>query len=181
MFRPIRLRPLSRVLAAGALTLVVLVTLMSQLAYALDVGSLLPGDPAVINLISAEQAMLDLTNADRVANGLEPLQLDQDALPVARERAEDQLGMATLSHYDANGELVFARLLVDAQLSYQMAGENLARGSGNDAGVAGRIEQALMQSPTHRRNILNPGYRRVAIGAATDGQGQITFAELYRD
>jgi uncharacterized protein YkwD len=181
MFRPNLRRPLSRVLAASALALVVLVTVMPQLAFALDAGLLLPGDPAVMNLISAEQVMLDLTNADRIANGLEPLQLDQEALPVARERAEDQLGTASLSHYDANGELVFARLLLDAQLPYQMAGENLARASANDPSLAPRIEQALMQSPAHRKNILEPGYKRVAIGAATDGQGQITFAELYRD
>ena len=38
-----------------------------------------------------------------------------------------------------------------------------------------------MRSPTHRKNILERTFRRVAIGAATDSSGQITFAEVYRD
>ena len=38
-----------------------------------------------------------------------------------------------------------------------------------------------MKSPTHRMNILEPTFKRVAIGAATDGTGQIAFAEVYRD
>jgi uncharacterized protein YkwD len=158
-----------------------LVLLPATTASAMNAASLVPGDPAVTNLIAAEQAMLDLTNVDRVTNGLDPLALDTEALPVARERAEDQLGAPSLSHYDANGELIFARLLIDANLTYQMAGENLARGSANDASLAPRVEQALMASPTHRENILDPGFKRVAIGAAIDGQGVITLAELYRD
>jgi uncharacterized protein YkwD len=38
-----------------------------------------------------------------------------------------------------------------------------------------------MKSPTHRRNILEQTFTRVAIGSATDGQGQITIAEVYRN
>ena len=149
MFRSSFLRPFAGFLAASALVL-----LPATNAFAMNAASLVPGDPAVTNLISAEQAMLDLTNVDRVANGLEPLELDTDALPVARERAEDQLGAPSLSHYDANGELIFARLLLDAQLTYQTAGENLARASASDVSLASRVEQALMASPTHRQNIL---------------------------
>lgn len=150
-------------------------------AAASDASMLLPGDPRVANLLSAEQALLDLTNADRVANGLNPLQLDPDALEIARQRAESQLGPQSLSHYDGSGQLIFARLLGEANLGYQLAGENLARASSSDEAVVQRVEQALMQSPTHRRNILESTFTRVAIGAATDSSGQITFAEVYRD
>lgn len=181
MFRSSLLKPFGRLFAASALALLVPVSMTAQPALALNAASVVPGDPAVTNLISAEQALLDLTNADRVANGLEPLDLDADALPVARERAEDQLGAPGLSHYGAEGQLVFARLLDDAQLTYQLAGENLARTSAADSGTTQRVEEALMQSPTHRKNILEPGFKRVAIGAATDGQGQLAFAEVYRD
>jgi uncharacterized protein YkwD len=148
---------------------------------AANASMLAPGDSRAMNLLSAEQALLDLTNADRVSNGLEPLQTDAETLAIARERAESQLGTPALSHYDADGQLVFSKLLGDANLGYRLAGENLARASSNDAAVVQRIEQALMQSPTHRKNILEQTFRRVAIGAATDSNGQITFAEVYRD
>jgi uncharacterized protein YkwD len=152
-----------------------------QPAWAANAGALPPNDPALGSLISAEHTLLELTNADRTANGLEPLDLDVDAMPIARERAEDQLDAPSLSHYDENGELIFVQLLAGARLPYRLAGENLARASLDDASVVQRVEQALMQSPTHRENILEPTFKRVAIGAATDPTGKITFAEVYRD
>ncbi len=141
----------------------------------------LPGDPAFSNLISSEQALVDLTNQDRAANGLPALELDPTMLSVARERAEQQLGSQALSHYDTNGQLIFAQLLSQADLSFELAGENLARASIDDANVTQRVEQALMQSPTHRKNILEPTFTRVAIGAAIDNTGEIAFAEVYRN
>lgn len=154
----------------------------SQPAQALNAGALLPGDPALVNLVAAEQALVDLTNADRAANGVDPLQVDPDTLAIARLRAESQLGAPSLSHYDAAGQLIFEQLLNDANLAYGLAGENLARASGaNDSGVTQRVEQALMQSPLHRKNILERIFKRVAIGAAIDSNGQIAFAEVYRD
>ncbi len=162
---------------------IVAVTLLGtgRPAFASDAGMLLPGDPALIHLITVEHTLLDLTNSDRVANGLQPLEFDSDSLIIARQRAESQLGTPSLSHYDTDGHLIFARLLSDANLSFGLAGENLARASIDDANVTARVEQALMQSPTHRKNILERTFKRVAIGAATDSSGWISFAEVYRD
>ena len=157
-----------------------LVSLSWQPASAAGAG-IMPGDFAVITLLSAEQALLDLTNADRVANGLDPLEFDPQTLFIARQRAEAQLGTAPLNHYDPDGELAFVRLLAAAQVSYQLAGENLARASGEGAATTQQVEQALMKSPTHRKNILEKTFTKVAIGAATSPQGQITFAEVYRN
>jgi uncharacterized protein YkwD len=152
-----------------------------QSAIAFNAGMLLPGDPRVANLLAAEQALVDLTNADRASHGLDPLAVDPDTLWIARERAENQLGTPALSHYDANGDLVFARLLGDAGLKYQLAGENLARASAFDPDIVERVEDALMRSPTHRKNILERTFHRLAIGAAVGQGGQISFAEVYRD
>jgi uncharacterized protein YkwD len=150
-------------------------------ASVIAVGLQLPGDPAVGMLLSAEQALLVLTNADRAANGLAPLEFDPDTLQIARQRAATQIDAPSLSHYNADGDLVFVQLLASAQLRYELAGENLARAYDNDPAVTERVEQALMGSPTHRKNILEHTFNRIAIGAATDGTGQITFAEVYRN
>jgi uncharacterized protein YkwD len=147
----------------------------------IDLGLQLPGDPAVGTMIAAEQALLDLTNADRAANGLGPLEFDQDTLVIARERAATQINQPSLSHYNAAGDLAFVDLMADANLQYRLAGENLARAYDNDPAVTQRIEDALMHSPLHRKNILEQTFNRVAIGVATDGKGQITFAEVYRN
>ena len=147
----------------------------------MDASMALPGDPAIMKLISAEQALIDLTNADRVSNGLDPVQFDPDTLAIARERAGSQLGAQPLSHYDANGKLIFAYMLSDANVPYAIAGENLARSTAEDTNLPQRVEQALMQSPPHRKNILERVFKRVAIGAAIAETGQIAFAEVYRD
>ena len=175
------LEPLCRSLAIFALAGAVSLGFAWLPASATEVGLQLPGDPAIATLIAAEQALLVLTNADRVDNGLAPLEFDPDMLAIARQRAATQLNVPSLSHYNAEGELVFVKLLAGAQVSYELAGENLARAYDNDPAVTQRIEQALMRSPLHRKNILEHTFNRVAIGAATDGSGQITFAEVYRN
>jgi uncharacterized protein YkwD len=172
---------LSRSLVLSALAGCMSIAFTFQPAAAAPGALQLPGDPAFAMLFSVEQAMLDLTNADRSANGVDPLEYDPETLTIARERAASQLGVPSLTHYDANGDLVFVQLLADAQIGYQLAGENLARVSGEDASVTGRVEQALMQSPLHRKNILERTFTRVAIGSATDGQGLLTIAEVYRN
>jgi uncharacterized protein YkwD len=136
--------------------------------------------PVPMNTASAERVLLDLTNADRAQNGLPPLDLDPATLGIARERAASQLTALSLSHYDATGQLVFVQLLDQAGVDYQLVGENLARSNGADAGVVQRVEEALMRSPTHRKNILEQAFTHVAIGAATDEHGRITFAEIFR-
>ena len=141
----------------------------------------LPGDPAAVTMIAAEQALLALTNDDRAANGLAPLESDPDTLDIARQRAASQINAPSLSHFNAAGDLAFVDLMSSANVTYVLAGENLARAYDDDPAVTQRIENALMNSPLHRKNILEKTFNRVAIGVATDGTGQITFAEVYRN
>jgi uncharacterized protein YkwD len=132
--------------------------------------------------ISSELAMIAATNADRAANHQSPLQFDPALLPIARQRAGSQLGTKPLTHYDANGQLVFPQLLGRAHVSYRIAGENLARAYGGPTDVVGDVEHALMNSPEHRSNILDSRFKRVAIGSALDpATHQVTFAEEFRN
>ncbi len=139
-----------------------------------------PGDLAVIRMVAAEQALLDLTNVDRAANGLPALDFDPETLDIARLRAASQLGPNNLTHYDETGLLAFVRLLQASGLPYGLAGENLARSSNPGEDVIAQIEGALMQSPTHRKNILEQRFNRAAIGAAKDANGRVAFAEIFR-
>ena len=163
-----------------ALLSILATTLVARPAAAADAALMLPGDPAIVHMIAVEQALLELTNADRGANGLAPLDFDPETLAIARERAAAQLGQDNLSHYDEQGLLAFVQLLDNAVLKYGLAGENLARGTLGSEDIIERIELALMKSPTHRKNILEIRYVRAAIGAATDANGRIAFAEIFR-
>jgi uncharacterized protein YkwD len=127
-----------------------------------------------------EQALLDMTNADRARDGLTPVVFDAATLRVARVRAAAQIPDGPLSHYNTLGEVAFVGLLGDAGVVYQLAGENLARSSSQDAGVMTRLNDALMNSPTHRANIMEPSFNRLAVGAATGPDGRLAFAEIFR-
>jgi uncharacterized protein YkwD len=119
-------------------------------------------------------------NADRAAHGLPPVALDAAALAVARARAADQLPLPALSHHDAAGDLVFVRLLGEAGVAYELAGENLARVTDSAAAAAEHAEHALMDSPTHRANILDPSFDQLAVGVATSSSGHVVFAQIFR-
>jgi len=127
-----------------------------------------------------EMSLLELANGDRVRNGLAPAEPDLALLEIARARAEAQLGLPALSHYDGSGQLAITRLLAAAGLGYTLVGENLARSSGADLSALELVEQAFMNSPAHRQNILEPSFNRLAIGAAFDDSGRVTFAEIFR-
>jgi uncharacterized protein YkwD len=125
-----------------------------------------------------EQALLRMTNAHRASNGLSVLEYDSRLHYVARMRAQQQLGLPALSHYDGSGQLVFVRLLTDAGVQYALAGENLASDSLVNV-TPERIANALMQSPMHRRNILEKKFSRTGVGAVTNGK-TIAFAQIFR-
>ena len=134
--------------------------------------------PAAPVLDGLEVALLDRVNADRAAYGLAPLEADLDLLGIARARAAAQVALPALSHYDASGKLAVQGML--AGYSYSLAGENLARLRADDADAAPEAETALMNSPLHRKNILEPRFNRVAIGLVRAPDGRLVFAQIFR-
>lgn len=132
-------------------------------------------------MVAPELALIDETNRDRAAVGLRRLAPDPELIALARTRASAQVGRSTLSHLDDGGALAFLSLIQRAGLRHQVAGENLVRLPGPVGTAPPRAERALMSSPTHRANILDPRYGRLAIGMADDRDGRVIFAQLFRD
>ena len=130
---------------------------------------------ALALLTAPEHALFELTNADRAAYGLPPLVFDVALLDVARVRAQQQCGQEHLSHYLPDGSVAFVSMLGSAGVVWNVAGENLARNYSPDA-----IELSLMGSETHRRNILDPRFTRVGIGAWDSG-AYVIVAEEFSD
>jgi uncharacterized protein YkwD len=134
---------------------------------------------ASVSSSGLELALFEVTNAERARAGLEPLVFSDTVLGVARERAAAQVGAPSLSHFNAAGQLAFTQLLRDSGLSFDLAGENLARVSGPTASAADRADFYLMQSATHRNNILDGRYTAMAVGSAVDPNGNIVFAQIF--
>ena len=135
-----------------------------------------PLDP----IAEIERALLEQVNADRAAHGLAPLLPDPEITAIARTRATAQISAPSLTHYDASGKVAIQGLLAGANTTYSLAGENLARLRAEDTEAAQQAEVALMNSPTHRKNILEPRFNRLAIGLVRAPDGRLIFAQIFR-
>jgi len=124
-------------------------------------------------LTNEEQLAFTLLNADREANGLAPLKLNLAVSAVAQQHAQDEIDRSFFAHNNPDGLSPFDRMHA-AGITFRFAGENLAI----DQDVAA-AEQALMNSPGHRANILSPDYTEVGIGIRFNSQGSLYIVQCF--
>jgi uncharacterized protein YkwD len=134
--------------------------------------------PADETRITLRDEFLRLINRDRVAHGLDPVQLDPEASAVADNYCRDQIRYRTSGHITIDGLTPYMR--------YSFAGgndglsENAAAWSGNyrfnDRALYDMIvrsERAMMNERApqdgHRKAILDPFATHVGIGLAWEG------------
>ncbi|MED4782426.1 CAP-associated domain-containing protein [Brevibacillus choshinensis] len=114
--------------------------------------------------IAYERQILDLVNVSRFRSKLPPLQWNEMAAQVARKHSLDMESNDFFDHVSATtGSDPFDRLK-QASISYRMAGENIA------AGYPDAIEahESWMNSPGHRKNVLEKGFTQLGVGVITD-------------
>lgn len=126
---------------------------------------------------SLEQQCLNEINDIRHARHLAPFSFDEDLLPVAREYSRRMAEEHFFSHTDPDGRTVRERV-DDAEIKWQLLGENLAYSNGYINPVAASL-RSWMESPTHRRNILDPDFRLTAVGAWVAEDGTVYFTEIF--
>lgn len=140
-------------------------------------GSVTTSSPyqAVSRVTIDEQRAFDLLNADRAANGLPPLKLNLAVTAVAERHAQDEINRKFFAHNNPDGQSPFDRMRA-AGISFGYAGENLAINQNVTA-----AEQAFMNSPGHRANILSPQYTEVGIGVRYSPQGSVYVVQNFID
>lgn len=121
----------------------------------------------------SEEKMLQLVNMERTSRGLQPLVMDDKLREVARAHATDMFQRGYFAHNTPEGQSPFDRMN-DAGIKYMEAGENLALAP--DVDIA---ENGLMNSPSHRANILTPEFRKVGIGCMDGGKYGKIFAQEF--
>jgi uncharacterized protein YkwD len=130
--------------------------------------------PAVINNGTAdEQRAFSLLNADRAQNGLPLLKWNSKLASLAEKYGQDMINRGYFSHYNPEGQSPFDRMRIDG-IDYSYAGENLAINTGVSA-----AEQAFMNSPGHRANILNSNYTEVGIGVRYSSNGSVYVVQEF--
>jgi uncharacterized protein YkwD len=122
-----------------------------------------------------EAAMLSMLNAERETYSLQPLSTTYALRDLARNYSKKIFLDKRFSHVDQEGKNAGDRL-EQANIHFLLAGENLA--------YAVDLRQAhtgLMNSEGHRKNILDPSFKKVGIGIIDGGIWGKVFTQVFTD
>lgn len=112
----------------------------------------------------AERQLLDKTNTDRARLGLPPLKMDDGLVRAARAHAAAMAAQKHISHQFSGEPSLINRIAAVSDLHLERAGENVAVAANAD-----EAHEALMASPPHRDNLLNPKFNVAGIGVFRQG------------
>lgn len=127
-----------------------------------------------------ELRLFNRLNEERAAAGLAPFVLDSGLSLIARTRSQQLIDQNYFAHTDPYGYSMYVELLAHfGYTSYAWAGENLAMNNYKLSESPERATTALMNSPTHRANILATDFFRVGIGEITDSSGRHYFTMIF--
>jgi uncharacterized protein YkwD len=136
-----------------------------------------PNEERLQEIESLEVQCLNEVNRLRQSHRLLPLRFSEDLLQVARNYSRRMAEESFFSHSDPEGRSVRERVN-EANIKWRIVGENLALSNGYINPVAISMH-GWMDSPGHRRNLLDPDWRHTAIGVWISANGTVYFTEIF--
>lgn len=141
-----------RILVALALMAVLVVAAPAQRSDAADAG--------------AEGQFIALTNQVRANNGLPPLEYHDNLTAKARGWAQTMADSGGIFHSNLSDGIT---------VNWYRLGENVGRGPSVEA-----IHNALVASPGHYANLVDPGFRYIGVGVVNHN-GVIYVSEVFME
>jgi uncharacterized protein YkwD len=159
-------RPRSGKLLAG-------LAVMLFLAASLSV----PPSPATAatDLTAAEREMFDLVNGARAEAGLAPLYAEEQLTTMARDYSAEMIQYDFFSHVSPVSGDLQQRITAHGITGWCLAGENICKSPTVESGF-----NALMNSPSHRDNILSPRFNCIGIGIQQGPNGLVITQEFMQ-
>ncbi len=128
-------------------------------------------------LAAIERRVFELVNQERTSRGLNALEWDQRLADAARSHARSMAQHRFFSHVDPTRGNLEQRLAA-AKISWHKVAENLFTEKGFED-PAQRTVQGWMNSPGHRRNVLDRDLTRAGAGAGRAPDGTVYVVEIY--
>ncbi len=126
-----------------------------------------------------EQRLLDGINRERAAAGLGAYTYDAGLTRIARTRVQQMVDQGYFAHRDPYGYMMYTELLAYFGYGYSWAGENLALNNYSVSESPERALVSLMNSPTHRANLLATKFNRIGVGELTTADGRHFYAMIF--
>lgn len=113
---------------------------------------------------STAASILKLVNSERSKAGCSPLKLNAKLTKAAQDHSKDMAAHRNMSHTGSDGSDPGQRI-TRAGYNWSAYGENVAYGYSSPASVM----KAWMDSPGHKRNILDCSFKELGVGLAQPG------------
>lgn len=126
-----------------------------------------------LKLSKEEQAVIDLTNAERKNADAKPLTPNPLLMAVARAHAANMAKQDKLEHV-LDGKEPYERVK-EAGYKYSATGENIAW----NALSPREVVKGWMDSPPHKANILNTKYTEIGVAVATNEKGERYWVQVF--
>ncbi|MEW5961302.1 MAG: CAP domain-containing protein [Chloroflexota bacterium] len=128
----------------------------------------------VVDLGILESELIKAVNAERLAHGLPPYQVDEALSAVAGAHAQDMANRGYRSHVTPEGKTYLDRL-AEAGIMPRWWGENIALSvRPAEEAVADTLARWLSDAP-HQRNVLHPQHTHIGVGVAQTPEGWYVF------
>jgi uncharacterized protein YkwD len=147
-------------------------------------GLLLVTSPSALQAADPDETkqeeIIRLTNQYRKAKKLPPLTSNEQLTKCAQDHAANMARQDKHGDDNRNGHVLDGKdfqFRIDASgYKYAGAGENTAMDRGTTVrAMVGR----WMQSPTHRKNIIDPNFTEIGVGVAQSKAGRWYFVEVF--
>jgi uncharacterized protein YkwD len=158
--RPRRMQPVGKDLAASATGVV---------------------SPSLDEANQIERRAFERTNLERAKKGLPSLVWDPELCRLARNHSKNMARSGYFSHLTSDGQRLRDRVREIGITHYTALGENIAYNLGYEDPGAFAVERWML-SPAHRANILESGFKAMAVGSfvAADGSVFLTLTFITR-
>jgi len=111
--------------------------------------------------------LFETANRERVSRGLPALRSDPALEALAREQSEDMARLGLLAHLSGTGDTLTERLR-KAGVYFTANAENVARSDSFDPEL---LHESFMNSPEHRKALLNPEFDETGMAIARGADG----------
>lgn len=132
--------------------------------------------PAAVRAL--EKDAFQLINTERALAGLSALKWSDKIANVARLHSNNMADYNFFSHKGLDGLMVDDRAAKLNMGAWSAIGENIAFMKGYEQPVAMAVEKWL-ESPGHKKNLLNPDWTETAIGLAVTSDGKYYFTQVF--